>query len=287
MAVKQYLMINEDVDNEFTLKKTGADRENLSGGETRIAHKLFGANSSIRIKRSNHEEIGNAKKELLKYLMKEARNKYFILNSGYFTVGLILTGLTLAAVIAGSREIFVAAFMSIWLSGWTAGCFFIGLRAVKAWTNAPVSGVGRIFSRAGAIGATLFGLPFFGGEIFGLYMFSKAVSPLAAIALLVIILTVVTTDPPGTAAITGSHGIRPGLPLTWDHHFPEPSLQLPRLRDLRPAAEEAVPPAEGAAEGGAVVGSRQARIHLKKPFGPISLLVPRFKSSKYWSIPAG
>jgi len=188
MAVKQYLMINEDVDNEFTLKKTGADRENLSGGETRIAHKLFGANSSIRIKRSNHEEIGNAKKELLKYLMKEARNKYFILNSGYFTVGLILTGLTLAAVIAGSREIFVAAFMSIWLSGWTAGCFFIGLRAIKAWTNAPVSGVGRIFSRAGAIGATLFGLPFFGGEIFGLYMFSKAVSPLAAIALLVIIL---------------------------------------------------------------------------------------------------
>jgi len=188
MAVKKYLVIHEDEDNEFTLKKTGTDTKNLSGGETRIAGKLFGTQSSIRIKRSNHKKIGAAQKELLKYLMTEARNKYFILNSGYFTAGLIITGLTLAGVIAGSPDIFVAAFMGVWLSGWTAGCFFIGLRAIKAWTNSPASGVGRILSGAGAIGATLFALPFFGGEIFGLYTFATAVSPLGAIILLVIIL---------------------------------------------------------------------------------------------------
>lgn len=188
MAVKKFLTIDEDEDKEFTLKKTGADSQNLSGGETKIADKLFDAQSSIRLKRTNHKKIGKAKKELLKYLMTEARNKYFILNSGYFTAGLIITGLTLAGVIAGSQEIFGAAFMAVWLSGWTAGCFFIGLKAIRAWKDAPASGVNRVLSRAGALGATLFALPFFGGEIFGLYTFSTAVSPLAALTLLVIIL---------------------------------------------------------------------------------------------------
>lgn len=70
----------------------------------------------------------------------------------------------------------------------TAGCFFIGLKAIRAWKDAPASGVNRVLSRAGALGATLFALPFFGGEIFGLYTFSTAVSPLAALTLLVIIL---------------------------------------------------------------------------------------------------
>ncbi len=187
MAVKGFLTIEEDGDKVFTLKKTGAGEEYLSGGEAKIARKLFGGGSTLRLKKENHKKIGSAKQELLKYLMKEARNKYFVLNSGYFLTGLIITGLTLASVVLGSRQIFTAIFMGVWLSGWTAACFFLGLTVIRAWRGMMISGLSGVLQKTGAVGITLFALPFFGFEGFGLWAFSSAVSPLAAATLVVII----------------------------------------------------------------------------------------------------
>ena len=187
MAVKGFLTIKEDDDHEFTLKKTGDGEAHLSGGESKIARKLFGSGKKITLKQANHTKIGGAKKELKKYLMKDARNKYFILNSGYFLVGLVITFLTLAAVIVGAPQYSVAVFMSVWLSIWTAACFFLALRVIRAWKGSVRSTGISALQTAGALGSTLFALPFFGGEIFGLWAFSSAVSPLAAVTLVVII----------------------------------------------------------------------------------------------------
>ena len=91
MAVKGYLTIKEDEDEAFALEKTGAGEACLSGGEAKIARKLFGFMDRIKLEQSNHDRIGGAIRELQKSLMKDVRNKYIILNSGYFLVGLALT----------------------------------------------------------------------------------------------------------------------------------------------------------------------------------------------------
>jgi len=188
MAVKGFLTIREDEDNVFTLKRTGRGEVRLSGGESKIARKLFGTRNKIKLKKANHGKIGGAKEELQKYLMKAARNKYFILNSGYFVVGLLITGLTLAVVVLGASNLGLAVFMTVWLSIWTAGCFALGLTVISAWRGfaAPGGGV-KAVNTAGAMGITFFALPFFAGELFGLWAFSSAVSPLAAVTIVVII----------------------------------------------------------------------------------------------------
>jgi uncharacterized membrane protein YgcG len=187
MAVKGYLTIKEDDSGTFTLKRTGAGEAKLSGGEVKIARKLFGSNDKIKLKNSNHEKIGGALKELKKYLMKGANKKYFILNSSYFIVGLVITFLTLASIIITANNLPLAVFMCVWLSGWTAGCFFLALMVINAWKSVLGSGGFILFRGTGAMGVTVFALPFFAGEVFGLVAFSSAVSPLAAIILVVIV----------------------------------------------------------------------------------------------------
>ena len=188
MAVKGYLTIKEDESGTFTLKRTGAGEAKLSGGEVKIARKLFGHSDKIKLKNSNHEKIGGALEELQKYLMKGANKKYFILNSSYFIVGLVITFVTLASVILSAEQLSFAIFMCVWLSIWTAGCFMLGLKVVNGWRLALGSGGVKVMGSAGALGVTLFALPFFAGEVFGLAAFSSAVSPLAAIFLVVIVM---------------------------------------------------------------------------------------------------
>ncbi len=120
--------------------------------------------------------------------MKAARNKYFVLNSGCFVMGLVITGLTLAVVILGAANLGLAVFMTVWLSIWTFGCFALGATVISAWRGfaAPGGGI-KAVNTAGAMGITLFALPFFAGELFGLWAFSSAVSPLAAVTIVVII----------------------------------------------------------------------------------------------------
>ena len=187
MAVKGFLTIKEYDGEVFTLKKTGNGEALLSGGETKIARKLFGSGRKIKLKQVNHAKIAAAKKELQKYLRKTARNKYFVLNSGFFLTGLVITGLTLGVVILGARQFDLAVFMGVWLSIWTAGCFALALRMIRAWKSALRSGGISALRSSGAPAATVFALPFFAGELFGLCTFSKAVSPLAAVTLVAMI----------------------------------------------------------------------------------------------------
>jgi len=187
MAVKGYLTIKEDGDEEFALEKTGAGEARLSGGEAKIARKLFGSLDRIKLEQSNHDKIGGAKRELQKYLMKEVRNEYIILNSRYFLVGLALTMMTFVGIVLGARHLGLAIFMAVWLSGWTFGCFFLGLKVIRAWRGLASSGRFTMRPSAGAVGVTLFAVPFLAGEGFGLWAFSTAVSPPAAAIFVLII----------------------------------------------------------------------------------------------------
>jgi len=185
MAVKGYLTISESEGHAFTLTKTGADGASLTAGELKVAKELFGTAATVKLTRTNHRSIQKAQKELWKQLLKDLRNKYFVLNSGYFAVGVVVTFLTLAAVIANARDVGTGLFMGLWLSIWTAGCFGLASNAVKAWKGAL--GGGGISQAVAAAALSLFALPFFAGEVFGLWAFAAAVSPFAAAILVVIV----------------------------------------------------------------------------------------------------
>ena len=187
MAVKAFLSISEDEDGEFTLKKTGSGEKALSGGEARAARSLFSSGNSIKLKQSNREDIRDAKKKLQKRLMLEA-HRFLTLNSGYVIAGAVITVITLAAIILGASQLQTALFMGLWLSIWTVGCCVLGFMVFAAWKNVLTSDDGKIWGKSGAVFITLFSLPFFAGEIFGLGVFASAVSPLATVMLFLIIL---------------------------------------------------------------------------------------------------
>jgi hypothetical protein len=188
MAVKGFLAISEDQDGEYTLKKTGSDTKSLSGGEARTASILFSSGNSIKLKQSNRQNIRKAKKKLLRRLMLEA-HRFLTLNSGYFIAGMIITIVTLVAIILGTSQRETALFMGLWLSIWTVGCSVLGLMVFGAWRHVLKSGGGKVWGKSGAVFITLFSLPFFAGEVFGLSVFARAVSPMATVALFLIILT--------------------------------------------------------------------------------------------------
>ena len=178
MAVKGHLTI-EEKKKVFTLHQVQGAANGLSSAEKKMAGKLFAGSQSVTLKNTNHSRIGGALKELQKALRLEYEKVYFFTNAKYMIPGVILTLLALASVVLVAPEGAVAGFMALWLSGWSVGVAVLGLMVYRAWRTAFRGG-----SFIGALGITLFALPFFGGELFGLIMFSISLSFLAAVAFL-------------------------------------------------------------------------------------------------------
>jgi uncharacterized membrane protein YgcG len=176
MAVKGHVTIEEN-DGDFTLRKTGGNAA-LSTGEVRAAAQLFAYGDDIVLKDSNHTRIKAALKALEDSLQRELNKVYFNTNSSYFMAGLALTVMGVGAVALTSADKFAAGFGALWLSIWTMAVYVLGVNAYRRWQS------GRILS---AIGATLFFLPFFAGEIFGLVFLTFAISLAPALLLVAMV----------------------------------------------------------------------------------------------------
>ncbi len=183
LAVKGYLTIKEDEDKTYTLERTGDDAD-LSPGERAIARKLFsGGREKIELKQANHKTLQSAKKVLQEWLRTEFEKLYFVRNGRYFYPGLALSVIVVFALAAASRDPFFAFFLCLWLSVWTSAIYFIGRRVWRRWQTALTSG-GRGLPTA--IATTLFAIPFFGGEVFGLAALAAAASVEAALLLVAV-----------------------------------------------------------------------------------------------------
>jgi uncharacterized membrane protein YgcG len=180
MAVKGYLNIEED-DDEYTLHRISRDRSNLDNGESLLGTSLFQNNDDLVMKNTNHRVINEARDALKRSLDKEINNIYFHTNRSSFFLGVGLTVLTLAAVVLTAADP-TAIFSLIWLSGWSLACVFLAAMVYRNWQGAS-SGhhlhFGKIFT---ALASTLFALPFFAGEVFGLGLFGLSISIPAALA---------------------------------------------------------------------------------------------------------
>jgi uncharacterized membrane protein YgcG len=179
MAVKGAVLIQED-GGDYTLVRRDAPKQALSRGEGLIATQLFLGKGSIKLENKNHTKIKAAIDALKKSLKTELEKIYFVTNSGYLTPGIIITLLGAAFVILTARDRMAAGFGALWLTIWTVACYFLAVTVYTKWKAARSGGLWKFL---GALLTTLFALPFFIGEIFGVVMISSAVSIPAAATL--------------------------------------------------------------------------------------------------------
>ena len=89
------------------------------------------------------------------------------------------------ALTAPGEQKFVACFLTVWLSGWSVGVFFLVSQVIQAWRGVRRGSAGsKAAAAGGAVLLTLFSIPFIGGEIFAIIMLGTALTPLT-IAILV------------------------------------------------------------------------------------------------------
>ncbi len=170
MAVKGYLTIEEDSRKTYTLKKTG-EAAKLSPGEQALARKLFShGRREIELKQKNHKKLQAARKALREWLRTEFEKVYFVRNTNYFLPGLGVSALAIVALVLASAEPMAAAFLCVWLSIWSVAVYFLFRQCLNAWKGALATG--GALQIVPALVMSLLALPFFGGEIMGLWFLS-------------------------------------------------------------------------------------------------------------------
>lgn len=188
MAVKGYITIAQDSSRAYTFAKQGGDESRLTKGEKRIAQQLFAGRTSYEVKTENHATLQKAIKDLQRSLAVEYEKIYFVTNAKTLIPGIVISVLVLAAIVLLGRSIPLAGFMTVWLSGWTAGCTMLVFQAYKAWKTALSVQSSRFTNLGGAASISLFAVPFLGFEVFGFWAFAGATSPVAVLIILGIVL---------------------------------------------------------------------------------------------------
>lgn len=186
MAVKGYLAI-ENIGKEYTLHKRGAGVDSLSKGEQNLGSKLFIGGDTLEMKNKNHEIIQDARDALKKTLKSELEKAYFYSNSNYFATGIILSVLTLGAVLlvsmnqAGLKETF------LWLAVWTGGCAALAFWSVHRFDGVPSSAF-SFLKKLGAMGMGLFAFGFMMVKIFTASFLNYTFFAAAAIVMPVLVI---------------------------------------------------------------------------------------------------
>ena len=125
--------IGERYDNKYTLIRAGSPEKVLSRGERVAARRLFQSRDRIVLENANHKEIGGAKEALGKRLAAEHEKVYFVHNKAYFIPGIVLSVFFVLVQVLLGKDIAGGLFMTVWLSGWTAGCTILGYAVYAAW----------------------------------------------------------------------------------------------------------------------------------------------------------
>lgn len=182
MAVKGAIKLNEDDRGVFTVVNTGAG-ENLSPGEKAVRRVLFSAGEpAITLKQSEHALVRRAIAALKERLSADYERVYFLTNRKWLIPGVALSLLVLAVMALLSAEPAGALFLSVWVGGWSAGCYLHFTRIKAAW-----SVVGNGGSLLHAVGLTLFFLPFLFGLALGIGLFAQFISVIGAVLTAVVV----------------------------------------------------------------------------------------------------
>jgi uncharacterized membrane protein YgcG len=180
MAVKGALTIVDNGHMRLDLAETAPP--SLSHGERAVWDELRKAGSSIELKNTNHRALGRARQAMQDRLRKELASSYFATNSGWVAPGVVITLATVAALAWTAPIPPLLLFISVWLTGWTFGCFTLVRHAWMAWQARGVKG------KIAALMLSLFAIPFLGGEVAGLGVLVSQAGFVATLAFLGMIL---------------------------------------------------------------------------------------------------
>lgn len=185
LAVKGHLTIDRDSDMVYTLRETG-ETVDYSPGELAMLGKLFpGSKGEIKLKQSNHLKLSKARKALQSSLKGDYEAKYFIKNIRHFLPGVGLSAIATFVMVLFAPELVATGIMCVWLAIWSIAVFLFARGVRTAW-SAVASG-GGITAISGALFATFFALPFFGGWFAGVGALAITFSISGAILIFVII----------------------------------------------------------------------------------------------------
>ena len=169
LAVKRHLTIEDDESGFRLVRTEDAGGAGLEPAEDAILGKLLGNRSEIRLTNTNHKAFTKARDHLKESLAESYKGRYFLGNLKWFIPGVVLSVLTiasialLAALVEGNPAV---AFLCVWLSFWSLGVFALTHAVISAWRGTGKSrGAGRLALGGGAIGITLFAVPFVVAEI--------------------------------------------------------------------------------------------------------------------------
>jgi uncharacterized membrane protein YgcG len=177
MAVKKFLTISEK-GGVYTLTKAQADKSVLSPEEKAVADKLLGASPSIELKTANHAKIRAAIEAVKTSLSLREEKIYFFTNRRYLIPGLVFSALLLVftALATPKEGRFLAAFMTLWVLGWSIGVILLVSQALRAWKSVATGGGSKVAALGSAVFLSVFALPFLGGEVAGLWLLASATS---------------------------------------------------------------------------------------------------------------
>ena len=189
MAVKGYLVIDEDRRGAVALRRGGADDAALAADEALIAAKLFADGDRIGLIRRDRRTIDAAFTALKTHLASTYGDAYFRRAALAITITLTLALLSLAGIALGAGYPANSAFSLLWLSLWTLATLALARRASKAW------------KRRRALGATLLAVAMILATWFGFAMASIDVAPMA-VGLLMLTVIIAGAMIPGLKAPT-------------------------------------------------------------------------------------
>jgi uncharacterized membrane protein YgcG len=169
LATQQVLTIRENK-KRYTLEKTGDPTDSTSNGEKQIFDSLLQDRTSLTIERKHHLIFSQAITTLRKSLVREFEGVLFRPNRLWFFGGLLLSLAVFILIIfvaAGTPATGTAAFLTLWLTGWSCGVVILLHKVISAWRVAIIdrTGTGQLTTYGSAIFLTLFSLPFIVGEL--------------------------------------------------------------------------------------------------------------------------
>lgn len=183
MAARGFLRIAESPDGVYSLNLTGKEMRILSPDEQALASVLFSGRTSLALLQDNHKLIGDGIKALKKWLATAENKVYFVTNSRYLILPILLSVLVAGTYlyVLGPASIFAGGFLFVWLSLWTLGVFGLVSTAYSAWRavfgRKPVPrSLTRYSSVGGATFITIFAVPFIFFEIMALGFLWKLTS---------------------------------------------------------------------------------------------------------------
>jgi len=185
LAVNGHLRIEEDKKGKYSIERTDGGGE-FAGAERSLYKNLFKGKSVLDLRNTNHKIVREAMDAHKRALANSHDKVHFLTNRRAMMPGIVLSLLAIPFIALSAREIgnsMGIVFISIWLSLWSLGVYFLGRNVIRAWRGAD-----SIVGKGAALFVTLFALPFFGGEIVGFWFFSQITSMGTGAAVLGIVL---------------------------------------------------------------------------------------------------